>query len=244
LIPSVEQPKVRQIFIYYSSRCFDTALEDTSGYIPVMELQKQFARQVVEEDTLRDEEMEYVCGVDVSYVKNTANCSALIMKRRSWQVIEAANMSIRTTEPYIPGLLMIREAKPVLSTLKLLKKDFDLLLIDGHGVLHPRRCGLACFLGLVTNKPTIGVGKHILCGTVRKDHFIEDDGRIIGFKVSNARNARKSVYISVGNLISLVTSIRIVLELTKEGHWIPEPLRIADINSKNKLNFQLKIDRR
>jgi deoxyribonuclease V len=206
-----------------------------------MELQKQLARQIVEEDILKDEEMEYVCGIDVSYVKNSANCSALIMKRRSWQVIEAANMSIPTTEPYIPGLLMIREAKPVLATLKLLKKDFDLLLIDGHGVLHPRRCGLACFLGLVTNKPTIGVGKQLLCGTVRKDLFIEDDGKIIGFKVSNARNAKKSVYISVGNLISLVTSIRIVQDLTKEGHWIPEPLRIADINSKNKLNFQLKI---
>lgn len=206
-----------------------------------MELQKQLARQIVEEDTLKDEEMEYVCGIDVSYVKNTANCSALIMKRRSWQVIEAANMSIRTTEPYIPGLLMIREAKPLLATLNLLKKDFDLLLIDGHGVLHPRRCGLACFIGVVTNKPTIGVGKHLLCGTVRKDHFIDDGGQIIGFKVSNARNAKKSVYISVGNLISLVTSIRIVQELTKEGHWIPEPLRIADINSKKKLNFQLKI---
>jgi deoxyribonuclease V len=209
-----------------------------------MELQKQLARQVLEEDTLNDEEMENVCGIDVSYVIDTANCSALIMKRHSWQVIEAANMSIRTTEPYIPGLLMIREAKPVLATLKLLKKDFDLLLIDGHGVLHPRRCGLACFLGLVTNKPTIGVVKHILCGTVRKDHFIDDGGQIIGFKVSNARNGKKSVYISVGNLISLVTSIRIVQELTKEGQWIPEPLRIADINSKNKLNFQLKIDRR
>jgi deoxyribonuclease V len=206
-----------------------------------MELQKQLARQVVEEDMLEDEEMEYVCGIDVSYVKDTANCSALIMKRRSWQVIEAANMSIRTTEPYIPGLLMIREAKPVLATLKLLNKDFDLLLIDGHGVLHPRRCGLACFLGLVTNKPTIGVGKHLLCGTVRKNHFIDDGGQIIGFKVSNARNAKKSVYISVGNLVSLVTSIRIVQELTKEGHWIPEPLRIADINSKNKLNFQPRI---
>ena len=206
-----------------------------------MELQKQLARQVVEEDTLNDEEMENVCGIDVSYVIDTANCSALIMKRHSWQVIEAANMSIRTTEPYIPGLLMIREAKPVLATLKLLKKDFDLLLIDGHGVLHPRRCGLACFLGLVTNKPTIGVGKHILCGTVRKDHFIVDCGQIIGFKVTNARNAKKPVYISVGNLISLGTSIRIVQELTKQGHWIPEPLRIADINSKNKPNFQVKI---
>lgn len=209
-----------------------------------MELQKRLARQVVEEDTLKDEEMEYVCGIDVSYVKNTANCSALIMKRRSWQVIEAANMSIRTTEPYIPGLLMIREAKPLLATLKLLKKDFDLLLIDGHGVLHPRRCGLACFIGMVTNKPTIGVGKHLLCGTVRKDQFIDDGGQIIGCKVSNARVAKKSVYVSVGNLISLVTSIRIVQELTKEGHWIPEPLRLADINSKNKLNFQLKIQGR
>ena len=206
-----------------------------------MELQKQLARKVLEEDTVNDEEMEYVCGIDVSYLKNTANCSALIMKRRSWQVIEAANMSIRTTEPYMPGLLMIREAKPVLATLKLLKTDFDLLLIDGHGVLHPRRCGLACFLGLVTNKPTIGVGKHLLCGTVRKDHFKDDGGQIIGFKVSNDRNAKKSVYISVGNLVSLVTSIRIVQELTKEGHWIPEPLRIADINSKNKLNFQPRI---
>lgn len=206
-----------------------------------MELQKQLARQVVEKDTLKDEEMEYVCGIDVSYVENTANCSALIMKRRSWQVIEAANMSIQTTEPYIPGLLMIREAKPVLATLKLLKKDFDLLLIDGHGVLHPRRCGLACFLGLVTNKPTVGVGKHLLCGTVRKDHFIDDGGQIIGFKVSNDRNAKKSIYISVGNLVSLVTSIRIVQELTKEGQWIPEPLRVADINSKNKLNFQPRI---
>jgi hypothetical protein len=53
----------------------------------------------MEEDTLKDEEMEHVCGIDVSYVKNTANCSRLlIMKRRSWQVIDAANMSIRSTE--------------------------------------------------------------------------------------------------------------------------------------------------
>ena len=55
-----------------------------------MELQKQLARKVLEEDTLNDEEMEYVCGIDVSYLKNTANCSALIMKRRSWQVIEGS----------------------------------------------------------------------------------------------------------------------------------------------------------
>jgi deoxyinosine 3'endonuclease (endonuclease V) len=203
-----------------------------------MELQKRLAQQVVEKDTLGNEEIKYVCGIDVSYIENTAHCSALIMERHSWQVIEAANACIRTTQPYIPGLFMIREAKPLLSTLKLLKRSFDLLLIDAHGILHPRRFGLACYIGTVLKKPTIGVGKRLLCGYVRKDQFIEDRGQIIGFKVCSTGSCKRSIYVSIGNYISLVTSIRIAQELTKEGHWMPEPLRIADINSKNKLNFQ------
>jgi deoxyribonuclease V len=213
-------------------------LNITIAYNAVKELQKRLAGQVIAQDILEDGEFQYVCGIDVSYVENTAHCSALIMKRYSWQVIEVVNMTIRIKQPYIPGLLMIRESKPVLATLKLLKKDFDLLLIDGHGVLHPRRFGLASYIGMVLNKPTIGVGKHLLCGSVRKDQFIEDCGQIIGFKVVNSRNDKRSIYVSVGNLISLATSIRIVQELTKKGEWIPEPLRMADINTKNKLNFQ------
>jgi deoxyribonuclease V len=132
---------------------------------------------------------------------------------------------------------MIREARPVLTTLKAMKKEMDLLLIDGHGVLHPRRCGLACYIGIALNKPTIGVGKRLLCGSVRNDNFIDDNGEIIGFRVNNTGNDKRSVYVSVGNLISLVTSVRLVQDLTKERQWIPEPLRLADINSKNKLNF-------
>jgi deoxyribonuclease V len=231
----------KYLFIILDFVFFVTVLKITTAYNRVIELQKRLAQQVVVQDILEDGKFEYVCGIDISYVKNTARCSALIMKRHSWQMIEVVNQSIRTKQPYIPGLLMIREAKPVLATLKLLKKDFDLLLIDGHGLLHPRRCGLACYIGIVINKPTIGVGKHLLCGSVREDQFIEDRGQIIGFKISNSRNDKRSVYVSVGNLITLVTSIRMVQELTKEGQWIPEPLRMADINSKNKLNFQRKI---
>jgi deoxyribonuclease V len=203
-----------------------------------MELQKKLSLRVVKEDKLRYEEIEKVCGVDVSYRKNTAYCSALIINRHNWEVVEVANMSIQSPQPYFPGLFMIREARPVLTTLKQLKKKIDLLLIDGHGVLHPRRCGLACYIGITINKPTIGVGKRLLCGSVRKDQFIERDGEIIGFKVNNTRNDKKSVYVSVGNLISLVTSIRLIQDLTKDEHWIPEPLRLADLNSKNELNFE------
>ena len=141
-----------------------TSVEPASAYYSVMELQKRLALQVVKNDILADKEVEYVYGIDVSHVNDTANCSALIMERYSYHTIEVANLSIRTTHPYIPGLFMLREAKPLLATLKLLKKEFDILLIDGHGILHPRRCGLACYIGLVLNKPTIGVGKRLVCG--------------------------------------------------------------------------------
>jgi len=206
-----------------------------------MELQKKLASKVVKEDAVRYEEIKYVCGIDVSYAKHKAYCSALIIKRHTWQVMEVVNISVHTTQPYIPGLFMIREARPALVTLKSLKNSFDLLLIDGHGVLHPRRCGLACYIGIALNKPTIGVGKRLLCGSVREDQFIDDCGEIIGYKVNNTGNDKRSVYVSIGNQISLATSIRLVQELTKEAHWIPEPLRIADINSKNKLNFEREI---
>lgn len=205
------------------------------------ELQKKLALQVVKEDTLRYEEIENVCGVDVSYRNNIAYCSALLINRHNWEVMDVTNISIPSSRPYIPGLFMIREARPVLTTLKAMKKEMDLLLIDGHGVLHPRRCGLACYIGIALNKPTIGVGKRLLCGSVRNDHFIDDNGEIIGFKVDNTGNDKRSVYVSVGNLISLVTSVRLVQDLTKERQWIPEPLRLADINSKNKLNFSPQI---
>jgi deoxyribonuclease V len=200
-----------------------------------MELQKQLGPQVVEDDLLADKETEYVCGIDVSYVNDSAHCSAVTMERYSYKVIEIANLRTKPVNAYIPGIFMLREAKPLLATLKLLNKKFDVLLIDGHGILHPRRCGLASYIGLVLNKPTIGVGKRLLCGSVRNDQFIEDRGKVLGFKMSNQKN--KSVYVSVGNHISLFSSIRIVKELTREDHWIPEPLRIADINSKNILNF-------
>ena len=190
----------------------------------------------MEDDLLTYKDMEYVCGIDVSYVNDLAHCSAVTMERYSYKVIEIANLRTKPANAYIPGIFMLREAKPLLATLKLLNNKFDVLLIDGHGILHPRRCGLASYIGLVLNKPTIGVGKRLLCGSVRNDQFIEDRGKVLGFKMSNKKD--KSVYVSVGNHISLLSSIRLVKELTREDHWIPEPLRIADINSRNILNFQ------
>ena len=131
---------------------------------------------------------------------------------------------------------MLREAVPITSTLKLLKNPYDVLLIDGHGQLHPRRGGLACYLGVVLDKPTIGIAKLLLCGDQRKDQFVEMEGEILGFRMVTKR-ASKGLYVSVGNKLSLKSAIQLSVDLIKNTQSIPEPLRIADINSKNKSNF-------
>ena len=204
-----------------------------SIYSDAIELQKEIAKNVIAEDTLH-KKIEYICGIDVSYKKNAAYCSAVIMKKNTLELIESVNAKSIVKHPYIPGLFILRESEPILTTLKLLKNQFDLLLIDGHGLLHPRKCGLASYIGVLIDKPTIGVAKSLLCGSIKKDQFIEYDATVLGFTI---KKGDKQIYVSVGHKISLTTAIQIIKNLIKKEEWVPEPLRIADLNSKNHLNF-------
>ena len=163
--------------------------------------------------------IERVCGVDVSYRKNVAHCSAVVTDLEL-NVIEQIDTQSPITQPYIPGLFMLREAGPILHTLE--KASYDLLLMDGHGQLHPRRCGLACFVGLTVDKPTIGVAKSRLCGIIAGGR-VELGGETVG-KIVNG------LYVSVGHRVSLDTAVSMVKKLSKNR--MPEPLRLADIASK------------
>ena len=131
---------------------------------------------------------------------------------------------------------MLREAKPLLRTLRLLKNKFDLVLIDGHGILHPRKCGLASYIGIMIDKPTIGVAKKLLCGSIIENNYVDYNKTILGYRISKNNN-KKNIYVSVGHKISLETAIDIIKKMTKKSEFIPEPLRIADINSKRCSNF-------
>jgi deoxyribonuclease V len=197
-------------------------------------LQKQISTKIITCHMFN--KVENICGIDVSYKGSIAYCSAVIINTKS-DLIASVNIRHKVVYPYIPGLLFLRESGPLLNALRLLrsKSDFDILLIDGHGILHPRRCGLACYVGYSVDKPTIGVAKNMLCGSLRKDHFIEYDGTVLGYVIQ--KEGKRPVYISIGHKIGLKKSIQIVQKLTKDEERIPEPLRIADINSKNLLNF-------
>lgn len=191
-----------------------------------VKLQKELARKVIARDDFAKEEVETACGVDVSYRRDgmVAQCAAVVMDS-SFNVLEQAVTKSKVTQPYIPGLFMLREAGPVLRTLKLLKRQYDVLMVDGHGQLHPRRCGLACFVGVTLDRPAIGVAKSLLCGTVRdEDGSIEIGGEKLGQMVNDRQ------YVSVGHRVSLETAVQIAKKFTRDG--VPEPLKIADALSR------------
>ena len=190
-------------------------------------LQKELVKKVISKNRLPSK-IKTICGVDVSYKDNKAYCSAVILDKKSLSIIELKNSSCKVSASYIPGLFMLRETKPILLTIKKLRENFDVLLVDGHGVLHPRNCGLACYVGLKLDKPVIGIAKKLLCGEIQPDSKITLDGKILGHEIIN----KKTIYVSVGHKISLHTAKKIVNEIIRDNNWYPEPLRIADQNSK------------
>ena len=191
-------------------------------------IQDELSKKVITKDVL-PKDLRKICGVDVSYKNNRAYCSSIILDAKNMQVIETVHSSLKVEYDYIPGLFMLREAKPILKTIKKLKTKFDVLLVDGHGQLHPRRCGLACYIGIMIEKPTIGVAKNLLCGNQRADSKIELDGKVMGQSI---KLKNKTIFISIGHMISLKTACKIIKNSILMDKWYPQPLYLADKFSK------------
>ncbi|MDP7264189.1 MAG: endonuclease V, partial [Candidatus Thermoplasmatota archaeon] len=111
---------------------------------------------------------------------------------------------------------------------------FDILMVDGNGVLHPERMGLASHTGIKLEKPTIGVAKGGLCGTVKdaddpklKEIYI--DGRLAGYSFLSSKRAKRSIYVSPGHRVSFESTIELVRRMCI--FKIPEPLRLAHIEA-------------
>ena len=200
------------------------------------DIQNEISTKLITDDIT--DNIEKICGIDISYGNEMAYCSAVITNTE-FNIEATVNVKCKIKYPYIPGLFFLRESGLLLKTLSLLKDEnnnnFDVLLIDGHGILHPRKCGLASYIGYSIDKPTIGVAKSLLCGSVKKDHFVEYDQTILGYEIK--KRGKRPTYVSPGHNISLIKSIQIVENLTRDEERLPEPLKLAHLNSKNHINF-------
>lgn len=175
-----------------------------------------------------------VAGIDVGCEKGGAitRAAIVVLDFPGLALHEQAVAREPTRFPYVPGYLSFREVPAVLAAMDKLQEKPDLLLCDGQGLAHPRRFGIACHLGLLTDTPSIGVAKSRLIGTHEEIpnekgawRPLLDDGEVIG-AVLRTRVGVKPVFVSIGHRLGLETAIEYVLRCTTR-YRLPETTRLA-----------------
>jgi deoxyribonuclease V len=191
--------------------------------------QLRASTKVIRQDRV-PEEIRYVAGVDVAYAANLSIGAAAILTHESLSLAESETACTTTRLPYIPTLLSFREVSPAYAAIRKLQLRPDVFLVDGQGIMHPYRLGFASHLGLALGRPTIGVAKNPLVGTVAEFNEsgwapITDRNEVVGVALK-PRKGVKPLYVSVGHLISLERAIEVVKHCTP-SHRIPKPIRLA-----------------
>ncbi len=173
-----------------------------------------------------------IAGADVGWRGEVARAAVTVLRLPDLAVVEDAVVEQPIAADYVPGNFALRELPPLRAALASLRAPPDVVLCDGHGVAHPRRCGLASQLGVELGLRTIGCAKTILVGV--HDLLAHERGatadlvdaaEVVGAAV-RTREGVKPVFVSVGHGVSLATAVQVVLACARTR--IPEPLRRAD----------------
>ncbi len=179
-------------------------------------------------------EVRTVAGCDVSANPRERNfyAAVVVMSYPDFDILEQVCANMEVDFPYIPGLLSFREMPVLLEAWKQIKTIPDLTLCDGSGLIHPRRFGLACHLGLWLKIPVVGVAKNLLCGEYDELDSergsvaqVRQNGEVIGVALRTKTDI-KPLFISPGNLIDIERSIEFTLKLCTK-YRLPEPIRAA-----------------
>ena len=179
----------------------------------------------------------HVAGVDAAFTNNEVISVSSLYSFPSLELVQDAVCREEVRFPYIPGLLSFREGHAMISALKRLKMPPDLILVDGQGIAHPRRIGIASHIGVVLGKPTIGCAKSRLIGEFSEPRIQKGNWSYLYYKgeevgaVLRTRDHVKPLFISPGHLIDIPSSLGIVME-SLSVYRIPEPLRRADSLSR------------
>lgn len=195
-------------------------------------LQQRLRSRVVTQDRLRP--VRHVAGTDVGFERDgrITRAAVAVLSFPELKLVDYAVVRAPTRFPYVPGLLSFREIPPLLAALARLRVRPQLILCDGQGVAHPRRCGLASHLGLACGIPTIGVAKTRLLGEHEEPPRsrggwapLLDAGETIG-AVLRTRDNVKPLYVSAGHQVGLDTAIRFVMACVTK-YRLPETTRWA-----------------
>jgi deoxyribonuclease V len=193
-------------------------------------VQRELASRVTTRDSFM--RVDSVCGLDVGVRDNRATAACVVLSFPDLEVIEERVMSSPATYPYIPGLLSFREIPALMPVLEAIRSEPDLIIVDGQGIAHPLRLGLASHLGLLLDRPVIGcaksrlTGSHAEPGSERGDWaYLRDGDEIIG-AVLRTRSGVRPLFVSTGYGIALHSAMYYVLRCAPRFR-ITEPVRMA-----------------
>ncbi len=198
-----------------------------------MRLQERLRGRVVLEDRL--DAIRFVAGADLAFdpATNLAFAGVIVYRFPELEEVERQMARRKLCFPYVPGLLSFRESPVLLAAFARLGTEPDLLLIDGHGRAHPRLFGIACHIGLLLDKPTIGCAKSLLVGEFGEPGArrgatspLMFEGRRVGMVLRTRENV-KPIFVTQGHRISLPSAVRLVRQCL-DGFRIPKPTRQAD----------------
>ncbi|ONI87168.1 endonuclease V [Saccharothrix sp. ALI-22-I] len=176
--------------------------------------------------------VRHVAGLDVSYADDDRLAAAIVvLDAESLRTVDSAVVTGKADFPYVPGLFAFRELPSLLEAMEKLTVTPDLLVCDGQGLAHPRRFGLACHLGVLTDMPSVGVAKTPMGPFSMPDDVrgaytdLVDNGEVVG-RALRTREGVKPVFVSVGHRIDLDRACAEVLRVCVTR--IPETTRRSD----------------
>lgn len=180
----------------------------------------------------RRRRVRHVAGVDMSTKGGKARAAVVVLTYPGLEPVEQKIATLPLSFPYIPGLLSFRECPAVLAAWRKIEIRPDLILVDGQGMAHTRRLGIASHLGLLLDVPSVGCAKSRFCGAHEEPGVdagshapLWDRGELIGAAV-RTRDDTRVVYVSVGHRIDLDLAVEFTLACCR-GFRLPEPIRMA-----------------
>lgn len=198
-------------------------------------LQAELASQVLLRDRFAAP-LRTIAGLDVGFEDDgaTTHAAAVLLDADTLEVLDQAVARIPTAMPYVPGLLSFRELPALLGAFAALETQPDLVFVDGQGIAHPRRLGVAAHFGVVTGLPTIGVAKKILTGAAgtalheMRGAFVPlRDGREqIGWLLRSKVGCLPLV-VSPGHRVAMASAAELTMRFVGR-YRLPEPTRLAD----------------
>jgi deoxyribonuclease V len=176
----------------------------------------------------------FIAGTDVAYDHDTKGAwgGVVVFDIKHWEVVEECSVYSMVQFPYVPGFLAFREIPVLLKAFEKLEISPDVVLMDGQGIAHPRRMGMASHFGLLLELSTVGCAKNCLLGEYEPVGVMRGSAsrlragkETVGY-ILRTRERVKPVFVSPGHRIDFEKSIEVVLTSCHQ-YRIPEPLRLA-----------------